>query len=433
VRSGRSPGREYYRFISASLASNLGDGISLVVYPWLAAILTRDPVLIGLTLAIWRAPWLLFSLPMGVLLDRTNRFDAMVRANVVRAALAVLVAVLFSVGLMDVWLFYACVFLLGSCTVLYQLAAETAVPSLVDGKRLEQAYGSLWSFELLASQFGGPLLAGLLIGGLLFVPLTASAAATAVAALLLSWVSRSASPPGATTADRAGAGRRAARMSRQVKEALVHLGRDRRLRALALTLAVLNPVVAMVQATFLLYVQEVLSGGSLTYGALVAAGGVGGIAGGLCAKRLTERLSIGAILCSFFYIAAVVHVGIALVAAPVVVGALNFAFNFTVIVWNVVARSSRQRIMSDEMRGRVTSAMRFLSWGLVPAGFLAGGVVVKALEPVVGRDWALRAPMLAGAALFVLIGLVAGRTLTTKYMTAPDEKAARPAAMARRP
>src|SRR5687767_4824147 len=105
-------GTDYHRFWSAGLASNLGDGISLVVYPWLASVLTTDPFLIGLTLALWRAPWLLLSLPMGALLDRMNRFDVMGRANLARTVVAMLVALLFQFDLMNIWIFFCCVFLL---------------------------------------------------------------------------------------------------------------------------------------------------------------------------------------------------------------------------------------------------------------------------------------------------------------------------------
>ena len=66
-------GPEYRKLWAASAVSNLGDGITLVAGPLLAAILTRDPALVsGITFA-QRLPWLLFSLPCGALVDRLDR------------------------------------------------------------------------------------------------------------------------------------------------------------------------------------------------------------------------------------------------------------------------------------------------------------------------------------------------------------------------
>ena len=66
-------GPEYRKLWAASAVSNLGDGITLVAGPLLAASLTRDPALVaGLTFA-QRLPWLLFSLLSGALVDRLDR------------------------------------------------------------------------------------------------------------------------------------------------------------------------------------------------------------------------------------------------------------------------------------------------------------------------------------------------------------------------
>ncbi|MDG1367448.1 MAG: MFS transporter, partial [Acidimicrobiales bacterium] len=62
--------RNYRRLFAASTISNLGDGIGIIAYPWLATALTRDPFLIALVATVQRLPWLVFSLPAGVITDR---------------------------------------------------------------------------------------------------------------------------------------------------------------------------------------------------------------------------------------------------------------------------------------------------------------------------------------------------------------------------
>lgn len=66
-------GANYWRLWIASVVSNLGDGISGVAYPWLASAVTRNPVHIALVGVATRLPWLVFSLPAGVITDRVDR------------------------------------------------------------------------------------------------------------------------------------------------------------------------------------------------------------------------------------------------------------------------------------------------------------------------------------------------------------------------
>ena len=79
--------RNYRLLFSATAVSNLGDGISALAFPWLASLVTRDPVLISLTAVATRLPWFLFTLPAGVWTDRTDRQRLMVRADIFRCLL----------------------------------------------------------------------------------------------------------------------------------------------------------------------------------------------------------------------------------------------------------------------------------------------------------------------------------------------------------
>src|SRR5664280_3433052 len=71
-----SLGLNYRRLWAGNAASNLGDGISFVAIPLLAAALTSDPVLIAGLSMVNAAARLLVVLPIGVLVDRVNRTTA---------------------------------------------------------------------------------------------------------------------------------------------------------------------------------------------------------------------------------------------------------------------------------------------------------------------------------------------------------------------
>ena len=87
-------GRTYQKLFAASTISNLGDGIGQIAYPWLASAVTRNPLLVALVTVFQRLPWLLFSLPAGVITDRYERRKLMVGANIARAILTTAVALL---------------------------------------------------------------------------------------------------------------------------------------------------------------------------------------------------------------------------------------------------------------------------------------------------------------------------------------------------
>jgi MFS family permease len=66
-------GANCWKLWTASVTSNLGDGVAVIAYPWLASAVTRNALLIALIAIAQRLPWLIFSLPAGVITDRVDR------------------------------------------------------------------------------------------------------------------------------------------------------------------------------------------------------------------------------------------------------------------------------------------------------------------------------------------------------------------------
>ncbi len=58
-----------------------------------------------------------------------------------------------------------------------------------------------------------------------------------------------------------------------------------------------------------------------------------------------------------------------------VIGSSFVLSGFFVVVWNVITVSLRQRIVPDQLLGRLNSAYRLLAWGTQPIGALAGGLI----------------------------------------------------------
>ena len=155
-----SLGRNYHRVYTASVISNLGDGVALIGYPWLASAVTRNPLLIAAVAVAQRLPWLVFSLPAGVITDRVDRRKAMVLMDSLRAVITLFVAIAV-LGLGDdlpepdalktvmgtrpalYLILIVASLLLGFAEVLRDNSAQTIIPSIVESDQLERANGRL--------------------------------------------------------------------------------------------------------------------------------------------------------------------------------------------------------------------------------------------------------------------------------------------------
>ena len=103
--STRLPGA-YWRLWSAAAISNLGDGVFAVALPLLAARITDDRVSVGLIATFFTIPWLLFAIPVGVLIDRSDRRRVMVTADMCRASLVGALALVAAFSEVQIWMLW---------------------------------------------------------------------------------------------------------------------------------------------------------------------------------------------------------------------------------------------------------------------------------------------------------------------------------------
>jgi hypothetical protein len=178
-------GAEYRKLWAASAVSNLGDGITLVAGPLLAASLTRDPALVaGLTVA-QRLPWLLFSLLSGALVDRFDRRRLMAAVDLFRTVVVGVLGVAVVSGWASLPLTYVAFFLLGTAETRFANASIAIMPAVVPKERLERANGRLFAAELSANQFAGPPVGGALFAVAAALPFLVDAGTFAASAALL--------------------------------------------------------------------------------------------------------------------------------------------------------------------------------------------------------------------------------------------------------
>ncbi len=386
--------RNYRLLFGAGTLTNLGDGLVVLALPWLATLMSQNPVAIGAVAAAGRLPWLLFAIPAGVVIDKADLRKLIARADLLRAAIVVAILMLAMSKEVQgaVWVLAGLAFLLGSAEVLRDNAAQTMLPSIVESKDLEVANGQLWSSEQLTGQFIGPPLAGVLIAMGIGIPFGFDAALLVLAAGLVWMISLKPKPPITTNFRTA------------LVEGISFMRGDPLLLRLAVVLGVANFIATAVVTIQILFAQDVLAISSYSYGLILSVAAVGAITGSLLAPWFIARL--GTQICLYLSIA-IWGIGYGTVGLSNSAIAMAIALFFVMaaaMLWNVITVSWRQRRIPRDLLGRVNSIYRFFGWGSMPLGAMTGGILVSVLESEFGREMALRATLLsAGAACLLLL------------------------------
>lgn len=403
----------FWRLLGASAASNLADGIFFVVLPLIALRFTDSPVLIAGLALVSRLPWLLFVLIAGALADRLDRRRTMRNVQLFRVGMLGFLAVMALVGGLSLPILYVAALLLGIGETLFDTAAQSILPSIVDRDRLATANGRLYGVELVMNQFIGPPLGGLLIVASIPIALGVSVAGYALAAIGLMLIVGSFRPvrEGPPT-----------RLTSDIAEGLRYLFRHRVLRTLAMMVGVMNLASSATGAIFVLYAVAPGPMGlsEPEFGLLITTFAIGSLVGSFAAAPLERRFGRVPLLFACVLISAATFAVPGVTTNVWLVGLSFVLSGLFVVVWNVITVSLRQRIVPDELLGRLNAAYRLLAWGSQPIGALLGGVI--------GAWLGLPAVFLLAGALGLT--LLATRAVLTERALAEAESSGGAAAVA---
>ena len=384
-------GVEYRKLWTANTISNMGDGVTLVAGPLLAASLTRDPILVAGVAFAQRVPWLLFPLISGALVDRLDRRRVMGYVDAARTALIGALGVAVLLGWASLPLIYVIFFLMGTLETLFDNASQAIIPALVSRERLERANSRLYAAEIVSNQLAGPPLGGLLFGLAVAVPFLLDAGTFAAAAALILALRgqfRPERPEGAPPTT----------LATEIGEGLRWLWNHRLIRSLAIMLGVFNLTFAATDAIFVLFAQDILGLGSFGYGVMLTSGAVGGLIGSLAADKIVAWFGSGRALQASVLISALVLTVVAFSESAFVVWAVFLLVGITVVVWNVITVSFRQAVVPEEIFGRVNSVYRLLGWGGISVGALLGGFLA--------RSFGLTAPFWFAAIVLAMMFII---------------------------
>ena len=358
----------FRRLAWSNLLAQSAEQLSLAAVPIVAVLLLQaGPGEIGLLASIQSLPFLLLSMPLGLLADRTSRTRLMALAETLRALALLLLLALLVTGNVSIAALAIIGFMAAVGTVAFSVAAPSLVPALVQVDGLAQANGRL-ELARSAAFAAGPALAGALIAW------TGASAAFVLSGMLS--VAAVLCLRGIVEPARAPMPARHPLL--ELQDGAKWVWQSDLLRPMMFCSIAWNISWFMLQAAYVPYAIHDLGLDASGVGVTLALYGVGMIVGALLAPRVVRALPFGQaiLLGPYFSVLAALTMALTLFWPHGWLAALSyFFFGAGPIIWTITSTTLRQTVTPRAMIGRVTSINIVVSTGARPLGAALGGVV----------------------------------------------------------
>ena len=382
----------FLKLWTSDTISQFGTQFSGYAIPFTALLLTSDPLAFSILNASAFIGFAVFALFIGVYVDRHRRQRIMTLANIGRGiflGLIPLAAVTGTLTRAGMPLLYVVSFMVGLLTVFFDVSYQAILPSLVDRSQLVEGNSKLeWSRS--GAQVVGPGMAGLVVQAV-YPPLAIAIDATSymASASVLSRIKQDELIKPST-----------ASVWHDLREGLAIVLKDKRLRSIAGSTATSNFFSNVIFSILILYLVRQLGYTAAVVGTIFLIGGLGAFGGIALSSRLTRLFGVGPVIIAGMILGGLGTIPYALanssLSAPIfsatgipVLGSFRldlnalilmmggFVTSIGVVVYNINQVSLRQAIVPKSVQGRMNASMRWIVWGTIPAGAIAGGVLAE--------------------------------------------------------
>ena len=339
----------------------------------IGAQLTSSPALLSCVTAMAFAPWLLFGLPAGALVDRLNKRRAFLLADGSRCVAVLAVVWLAFTGHLSIAWLLAGVFVLTTLQTISDSCFTSLLPSVVDEKDLGPANARLSASQSTAGVAGPPAGSVLASVGAGWPFVLNAVTFGASAAWVMSLPPDTSRPTERTHPRRRGVVRP---LLRDIAEGLRHVRQQRLLSLLLGSVAASNLCNGLNSSVLPLLATRALGVSMGSYGVIIAANAASMVAGNLVAGSCLRRGVPAQALARFAI--AVKLPGFALVALSpsFAVVALGMAIlGLGAGMWNVPSSTLMMRSAPRDVIGRTSALFRTVSVAGVPLGAVLGGLV----------------------------------------------------------
>jgi predicted MFS family arabinose efflux permease len=362
----------FHRIGWSNLFAQFSEQIALAAAPLAAVLLlAAGPAETGWLQTAQTLPFLLLSIPAGLMVDRASRRRLMVGTEALRAVSLLAIPLLLAMGSLNLsWLG-----LLGALgavgTVCYSVAAPAFVPSVVPRARLADA--NRW-LELARSfaYAGGPALGGALVGWIgVSTAYGLAAGLSILATLLLAGLPKDESPSGPRRD-----------LFHDLKEGARFVAGHDLLRPILMTAVFFSVSWFILQAIYVAYAVRNLGLNAAEVGITLGVYGAGMIVGAILAPAIARRVSFGTLILLgplAGLVAAVAMLATLWLPSINLVGTSFFLFGAGPIIWTISTMTLRQAVTPNAMLGRVSALIMTATFGARPIGAAIGASVAAHL------------------------------------------------------
>jgi MFS family permease len=377
----------YRCFFVGQTISVSGTWMQAVAQAWLVLQLTGSGTALGLITAARFLPTLLFGPWGGLMADRLDKRRLLFVTQTVAALCAFVLATVVWTGVVQLWMVFAIALALGCVNVFDNPARQVFIPEMVPNEELPNAI-TLNSVTVNVARVIGPSIAGVMIAGVGLAACFLANAFSFVAVLVSLAVMRVAALRPSTLEPRERG---------QVRAGFRYVARTPELLVPLLMIAVVGTLAWEFQVSLPLMAERAFHGDASTYGAFLAAMGVGAVVGGLLSASRSYTAGTALARTSIAW-------GVVILAAALAptMGLEMIALLFVgsgSIAFNALSKTTLQLRAAPHMRGRVMALWSVAYLGSTPIG----GPIIGWIGQNVGPRWTL----VVGGVSCILVGLVA--------------------------
>lgn len=351
----------YRRLWSSILISSFGAQVTLLALPLTAAVLlSASPKQMGLLTFMEILPFVLFSLPSGVWLDRVRKLPVYIIGETVISVAVATVPVAWWMGWLDMRWLYFVGFIIGAVNTTAGSAAQIVLTQIVPRDRLVEAHAKN-ALATSGAEIAGPAAAGALIK-LMGAPLAllTDAFMLITSTIILRGIhvqeklKIDAEP----------------QFWRDLKEGLHFVAKNRILISLAITVGLWQLSYNAALVVQILFASRILGLSEQAIGLSYMAMGIGSIFASVIGHRVSRAVGpgpcmvLGVAICGLGWSVLALSPASLLGVVAFIFMLMCFSIGGVFIFINFLAL--RQSVTPEPMLGRMTSTMRWLI--LIPAG-----------------------------------------------------------------
>ena len=376
------------------LISQIGDNFLIVAILFVINALTNSPLAIGTMALVVTLPQLFLGLIGGVFVDRLDRKLVMIVSDVLRA-LAVL-ALLFVQRTDQLYILYIVSFVMVTVGLFFNPARNAVIPNIVGGETLLTANALVQASQYIAIILGASI-AGLIIGWLgpafaiVFDSFSFAVSAAAIATTTIPPLN----PKPSRTRSRV--------IWNQLVEGLLFIKRNSSLLHVIITTAVATLGFGAIMVLGIIYLGQVLGIGPEGFGFIYAFQGLGVVIGGAMIGRFASNVRTNRIVGGCMMSLGLAIIAFAMVPNYPLVLAAVAIIGLSIVVARAALATLTQRLVPDEKRGRVESAVAMVIGASTSASMVLSGVF--------GDLIGVQAVFIAAGVITIVAGVAASYTL----------------------